>query len=63
MTRNAFLTIAVCTAIALSYASSVAQETQVPSPGGYSLQNHRRREGQGTILEPCRATARGAEVR
>jgi hypothetical protein len=33
MTRNAFRIVAVCTAIVLSYASSVAQETQVPSQG------------------------------
>jgi len=32
MTRSTFRTIAVCTAIALSYASSLAQEIQVPSP-------------------------------
>ena len=33
MTRNVFRTIAVCTAIALSYLSGMAQEAQVPSPG------------------------------
>jgi hypothetical protein len=56
MTRNVFRTIAVYTTITLGClccASSLAQETQVQSPGdrGYGLRNHRHRDNPKLIAQ------------